>query len=64
MDGSPVESGEYRDAGLKAVGADEIAGVQGLAVGVDLCDVFAGLYASEDVLPMEANAESDSSIEE
>ena len=60
--GSWIEPSEGGDAGVVAVSADEIAGVERLIVGVN-CDVPAGRDTSESVLPMEANAQAGGVVE-
>src|SRR5580704_13019692 len=62
VDGGFGEAGPGGDAGVVAVGADEVAGAESLAIGADEMTGGSGLDALDGVLPVEANAESESSV--
>ena len=63
VNGGFGEAGPGSDAGVVAVGADEVAGAESLAIGADEMTGGSGLDALDGVLPVEADAESDSSVE-
>ena len=58
------ETGPGCDAGAGAVGADEVAGVEGLAVGVDEGAFGCGGDALDGVLPVKADSEAGGAVEE
>ncbi len=57
------EAGPGSDAGVVAVGTDEVAGAEGLAVGADEVAGGGGFDALNGVLPVEADAEAEGAIE-
>ncbi len=62
--GGLFEAGPLGDAGLVAVGGDEVAGAEGLAVGVDEMAVGDWLDALDGVSPVEADAEGEGAVVE
>src|ERR1700739_1269170 len=64
LDGIVGEAGPGGDAGAGTVGADKIAGVEGLAIAVDESAAGCGSDALDGVFPMEADAEAVGAVEE
>jgi hypothetical protein len=64
LDAGFGEAGPGGDAGAGTVGADEVAGAEGLAIAVDERAFRCGGDALDGVLPMEADAEAGGSVEE
>jgi hypothetical protein len=57
VDGGFGEAGPIGDAGVVAVGADEVAGAEDLTVSADEVAGWGGLDALDRVLPVEADAQ-------
>ena len=57
-----IEPGRCGDAGVVAVGADEVAGAEGLAIGADEMTCGGWLDALDGVFPVEADAESQCAV--
>jgi hypothetical protein len=64
VSGACCEAGQGGDARLEAIRADEVTGVEGLGVGVNGSDLVVGCNATESVLPVEANSEAGSAVEQ
>ena len=64
VDGGFGEAGPGGDAGTGAVGADDVASAEGLAIGVDESFFRVGSDALNGVLPVEADAEAGGAVEE
>jgi hypothetical protein len=64
VDGGGGEAGCCGDAGLVAVGADEVAGGESLAVGADDSVFVSGIDRADCVFPMEADSEAGGAINE
>src|SRR5713226_1736975 len=64
LDGCFGEASPGGDTGAGTVGADEVAGAEGLAIAADESAFGRGRDALDGVLPMEADAEAGGAVEE